>query len=59
MSAFDIIYKKYSKKLYGFVFRYTKQEADTEEIVQEVFIKIWQNRIKLIFIHLLNLFCSL
>jgi len=44
MSAFDIIYKKYSTRLYGFVFRYVKQEIDTEEIVQEVFIKIWQSR---------------
>lgn len=44
MSAFDIIYKKYSRRLYGFVFRYIKQEADTEEIVQEVFMKIWQSR---------------
>ena len=47
MSAFDIIYKKYSRRLYGFVFRYIKQEADTEEIVQEVFMKIWQSRDKI------------
>ncbi|MCG6189706.1 RNA polymerase sigma factor [Maribellus maritimus] len=47
MSAFDIIYKKYSRRLYGFVFRYVKQEADTEEIVQEVFVKIWKSREKL------------
>lgn len=47
MKAFDIIYKKYSRRLYGFVFRYTKVEADTEEIVQEVFIKIWQSRDKI------------
>ncbi len=47
MSAFDIIYKKYSRRLYGFVFRYVKQEVDTEEIVQEVFVKIWQNRDKI------------
>ncbi len=47
MSAFDIIYKKYSRRLYGFVFRFVKQEADTEEIVQEVFIKIWQSRDKI------------
>ncbi len=44
MKAFDIIYKKYSRRLFGFVFRYIKQETDTEEIVQEVFIKIWQSR---------------
>lgn len=47
MSAFDIIYKKYSRRLYGFVFRYTKQESDTEEIVQEVFIKVWKSRDKI------------
>lgn len=44
MKAFDIIYKKYSRRLYGFVFRYVKQDLDTEEIVQEVFIKIWKSR---------------
>lgn len=44
MSAFDIIYKKYSRRLFGFVYRYLKLEADTEEIVQEVFIKIWKSR---------------
>lgn len=44
MKAFDIIYKKYSRRLYGFVYRYVKQETDTEEIVQEVFIKIWKSR---------------
>ena len=47
MSAFDIIYKKYSRRLYGFVYRYLKQETDTEEIVQEVFIKIWKSRDKI------------
>lgn len=47
MSAFDVIYKKYSRRLYGFVFRYVKQETDTEEIVQEVFIKIWKSRDKI------------
>lgn len=45
--AFDAIYKKYSRRLFGFVFRYVKQEADTEEIIQEVFIKIWQSREKI------------
>jgi RNA polymerase sigma-70 factor (ECF subfamily) len=45
--AFDAIYKKYSRRLFGFVFRYVKQETDTEEIVQEVFIKIWKSRDKI------------
>ncbi len=45
--AFDTIYKKYSRRLFGFVFRYVKQETDTEGIIQEVFIKIWQSRGKI------------
>lgn len=47
LSAFDAIYKKYSRRLYGFIFRYVKQDSDTEEIVQEVFLKIWQSRDKI------------
>ena len=47
MACFDAIYNKYCQKLNGFVFRYLKQEEDAEEIVQEVFIKIWEARGKL------------
>ncbi len=47
MLAFDTIYERYCKRLYGFVLRYIKQEADAEEIVQEVFIKIWEARSKI------------
>jgi len=45
--AFDNIYEKYSKRLYGFVIRYVKQKEDAEGIVQEVFIKIWETRNKI------------
>ena len=45
--AFYNIYERYCKRLYGFVLRYIKVEADAEEIVQEVFVKIWQARNKL------------
>ena len=45
--AFDSIYEQYCKRLYTFVIRYVKQESDAEEIVQEVFIKIWENRVKI------------
>ena len=44
MQAFDTLYEQYSQKIYGFVLRYIKQEADAEEIVQEVFYKIWKSR---------------
>jgi len=45
--AFYNIYERYSKRLYGFVIRYIKLEADAEEIVQEVFVKIWESRNKI------------
>ncbi|MDB4583459.1 RNA polymerase sigma-70 factor [Draconibacterium sp.] len=45
--AFYIIYERYCKRLFGFVLRYIKVEADAEGIVQEVFIKIWESRNKL------------
>jgi RNA polymerase sigma-70 factor (ECF subfamily) len=44
MVAFDTIYQRYSNKLYFFVLRYIKLKEDVEEIVQEVFIKIWESR---------------
>ena len=44
MLAFDTIYNKYCHKLHQFVLVYLKQEEDAEEIVQEVFIKIWKSR---------------
>ena len=44
MVAFYNLYERYSKRLFGFVLKYLKQKSDAEEIVQEVFIKIWENR---------------
>jgi RNA polymerase sigma-70 factor (ECF subfamily) len=45
--AFYHIYERYCKRLYGFVLRYLKVEADADEIVQEVFVKIWDSRNKI------------
>jgi RNA polymerase sigma-70 factor (ECF subfamily) len=45
--AFYNIYERYCKRLFGFVLRYIKNEADAEEIVQEVFIKVWEARNKI------------
>lgn len=47
MLAFDTIYERYCNRLYGFIFRYVKQKVDVEEIVQEVFSKIWEARNKI------------
>jgi RNA polymerase sigma-70 factor (ECF subfamily) len=45
--AFYNLYERYSKRLYGFVLKFIKQDEDAEEIVQEVFIKIWEARNKI------------
>ncbi len=45
--AFEQLFGQYSQKLYQFVFSYLKSDADSEEIVQEVFLKIWKNRARL------------
>lgn len=47
VAAFDDIYNHYCHKLHRFVLMYLKQEEDAEEIVQEVFVKIWQSREKI------------
>lgn len=47
MLAFDAIYEKYCKRIFAFVVRYIKSVPDAEEIVQEVFLKIWENRNKI------------
>ena len=45
--AFYNLYELYCLRLYGFVLRYIKQKEDAEEIVQEVFVKIWESRNKI------------
>lgn len=42
--AFREIYQAYHSKLYYFSLKFTKSTYCSEEIVQEVFIKIWENR---------------
>lgn len=41
------LYKKYSTRLYHFAYNYLKSEADALDVVQEVFINLWDNRKKL------------
>jgi RNA polymerase sigma-70 factor (ECF subfamily) len=47
MIAFDAIYEKFCKRIYAFIIRYVKSDADAEEIIQEVFLKIWENKDKI------------
>jgi RNA polymerase sigma-70 factor (family 1) len=43
VEAFDMVYEKYSGKLYAFGLKYLRSTAEAEELVQSVFLKIWEN----------------
>jgi RNA polymerase sigma-70 factor (family 1) len=48
VDAFDLIYEKYAGKLYSFGLKYLRSAAEAEELVQTVFIKIWEKHKSLI-----------
>lgn len=45
--AFTQLYTTHLNNLYRFIFLYTKSKEESEEILQDLFIKIWENREKL------------
>lgn len=45
--AFDKIYHIYSQRLFGYCMSYTKSRDNAEDIVQEVFIKLWNSRLSI------------
>jgi hypothetical protein len=42
VEAFDLIYEKYSGKLYTFGLKYLRSASEAEELVQSVFLKLWE-----------------
>lgn len=42
--AFEELYYIYSERLYYFALRYLKTKEDAEGLVQDIFIKVWENR---------------
>jgi len=44
MAAFKKIYDAFCKPLYSFALSYMKDSFDAEEIVQDVFLKLWEKR---------------
>jgi RNA polymerase sigma-70 factor (family 1) len=46
--AFTQIFNAYSNKIGSYVFRFTESFSVTQEIVQDVFLKIWTNRSSLL-----------
>lgn len=44
VKAFDDLFNKYSTRLYNFAVKYLKSGEEAEEIVQEVFLYIWDKK---------------
>ena len=42
--AFDRLFKKYSPKVYGFALRYLKSVEESEGVVQDLFVYVWEHR---------------
>ena len=41
--SFEEVFKNYNRKIFIFSYRYLKNQEDSEGIVQEVFMKLWEN----------------
>jgi hypothetical protein len=42
--AFSLIFHTYKNKLYGYLFRITESSEVAEDIVQEIFLKLWKDK---------------
>ena len=42
--AFDVLYEKYHRALYLFALKLTKNPHEAEELVQSVFVTVWEKR---------------
>lgn len=45
--AFDKIYEIYARRLYAFCLKYCKSKETAEEIMQDTFVWIWNNRLSI------------
>jgi RNA polymerase sigma-70 factor (ECF subfamily) len=43
LEAFDMIYDMYAGRLYGFSMKYLRSDDEASELVQSVFMKVWEN----------------
>jgi RNA polymerase sigma-70 factor (ECF subfamily) len=47
MNSFDAIYWKYYKAVYGNILKLVQDDASSEDILQDVFLSLWENREKI------------
>lgn len=44
LAAIDAIYHKYNKKLYSFTFSLLKDHNQSEDLIQDIFVTLWEKR---------------
>ncbi len=54
--SFEKLFQLYFSKLYRFAYTFLKDREVAEEVIEDVFVKVWQNRRKLIAIKDINLY---
>jgi RNA polymerase sigma-70 factor (family 1) len=54
IKTFDATYQMYSGKIYTFIFRQCREEVIAEEVVQQVFVRLWEKRESLSLQHSLS-----
>lgn len=47
MSAMEVLYIRHAPQVKSFVSAILKDEADTEDLVQDIFLKVWEEREKI------------
>lgn len=45
--AFEVLYNRYHKKIYSYSYQYLKNHSHTEELLQSVFVSLWEHRLSL------------
>lgn len=51
-NAFGIIFEKYWKRLYSYAYRIYREEEICEDVVQEIFISLWNNSQNILILNL-------
>lgn len=56
VQAFNAIYGMYFRRLYVYCYQFTKSHKDAEDMVQEIFMKLWMSRHSIMSEHSLQAF---
>jgi RNA polymerase sigma-70 factor (ECF subfamily) len=44
LSAFEMLYNRYKRKIYAFSLKYLRNRTEAEDLVQNIFINLWEHR---------------